>query len=57
MKNLQFEHLNNATTEEQTKFERGFTQYLSFSGKTTDNLVIVSTNRKGTLRAVYFLNG
>lgn len=55
MKNLQFEHSNNATTEERVRFEQKFAQYLSLSRKTTENSVFVSTNRKGALRAVYFV--
>jgi hypothetical protein len=55
MKNLQFEHLNSATPAERKKFEKGFAQYLSFSGVATNNSVIVSTDRKGALRAIYFI--
>jgi hypothetical protein len=54
MEKLQFEHSNNAAPEERIKFEQGFIQYLSSNGKKTDHPVLVSTNRKGSLRAVYF---
>jgi hypothetical protein len=55
MKKPEFEHSNNATIEERDKFEERFEQYLSFTGKKTDNSVYVSINRKGALRAVYLV--